>query len=81
MPMPKPKSPEDLDWDEAEELIRLHRLHIGVYNRVAEKLGVHASYVSRVAKGVRSSEAILQALVEELSSISPPPKRLSRKQF
>jgi hypothetical protein len=73
-----PKPPKDVARGEADELLRIHRLHVGVYNRVAAKLGVHASLVSRVAKGTRRSETVLQALIEELSSIQP--RRSSRRQ-
>jgi hypothetical protein len=51
-----PRSPRDHDWSNSEELLRIHRLHVGVYNRVAAKLGVHVSLVSRLAKETRRSE-------------------------
>lgn len=38
----------------------------GLYNRVAQKLGCDPSYVSRVARGERTSEAISAALREEI---------------
>jgi hypothetical protein len=38
----------------------------GIYNRVAQKLGCDPSYVSRVARGERRSEAISNALREEI---------------
>jgi hypothetical protein len=41
----------------------------GVYNRVAVKLSVDPSYVSRVARGERSSSAVVAALEEEMSLI------------
>jgi transcriptional regulator with XRE-family HTH domain len=41
----------------------------GLYNRVAGKLGVDPSYVSRVARGERKSAAILAALEEEMAVI------------
>jgi len=41
----------------------------GVYNRVARKLGVDPSYVSRVARGERKSVAVQEALDEEIGSI------------
>ena len=41
----------------------------GIYNRVALRLGVDPSYVSRVARGERNSEAVCQALAEELKNI------------
>jgi transcriptional regulator with XRE-family HTH domain len=41
----------------------------GLYSRVARKLGVDRSYVSRVAKGERKSEAIEQALTAEFDRL------------
>lgn len=38
----------------------------GIYNRVAQKLGCDPSYVSRVARGERKSEAISEALRAEI---------------
>jgi hypothetical protein len=38
----------------------------GLYNRVAQKLGCDPSYVSRVARGERTSEAISEALRAEI---------------
>ena len=38
----------------------------GIYNRVAQELGCDASYVSRVARGERKSEAISEALRAEI---------------
>lgn len=38
----------------------------GLYQRVAVKLGVDPSYVSRVARGERRSAAVLAALQEEM---------------
>jgi hypothetical protein len=42
---------------------------IGVYARVARKLNVHSSFVSRVANGIRSSPLIDEALKEELKAL------------
>jgi hypothetical protein len=55
------------DYEEA--LLTAHRLHDGVYRRVAEQLGVDASYVSRVAIGQRKSPEIRRAIVDELRKI------------
>lgn len=55
--------------DEAHYLLRKHRLHDGLYSRVAKKLGLDPSYISRVAKGERMSERILSAIVAELRRI------------
>jgi transcriptional regulator with XRE-family HTH domain len=52
-----------------QELLKRHQLHEGLYARVAKKLRVHASYVSRVARGERESPGILSALLEELRRI------------
>ena len=41
----------------------------GLYHRVAQKLGVDASYVSRVARGERFSEEISAALEAEVRSL------------
>ncbi len=37
----------------------------GIYSRVARRLGVHRTYVSRVARGERRSKAIENALLSE----------------
>lgn len=55
--------------DEAQYLLSKHRLHDGLYARVAKKLGLDPSYISRVAKGERTSERILNAIVAELRRI------------
>jgi transcriptional regulator with XRE-family HTH domain len=41
----------------------------GIYNRVAKRLGVDPSYVSRVARGERKSELVEKALAEEVRII------------
>src|SRR5438445_11070585 len=43
----------------------LPSLFRGLYSRVAEKLGIEPSYVSRVARGDRNSEEISEALEAE----------------
>ena len=50
-------------------LIRRHRLHEEVYARLAQKLGVSPSYISRVASRDGKSNRILKALVAELRRI------------
>ena len=42
----------------------------GVYARVAQKLGVDASYISRIADGSRSNLAIQKALIEEIQNLN-----------
>ena len=57
------------DQDKSQSLLRKHRLHAGLYARVAKMLGVDVSYVSRVANGKRTSERIMSAILEELRRI------------
>jgi transcriptional regulator with XRE-family HTH domain len=45
-------------------------LYRGIYSRVADKLGVDPSYVSRVARGERESEKVRAALDSELAHIA-----------
>ena len=48
----------------------LPSLFRGLYSRVARKLGIDPSYVSRVARGERSSDAISRALYAEIRRVS-----------
>ena len=41
----------------------------GIFNRVAKRLGVDPSYVSRVARGERKSALVEKALAEEVRII------------
>jgi hypothetical protein len=50
----------------APDLRCLPSLCRGIYNRVAVKLGCDPSYVSRVARGERKSEAVSDALRAEI---------------
>jgi hypothetical protein len=52
-----------------DALLAWHLLHRGVYARVARKLRIDASYVSRVAAGNRESDRIRKALLDELDRI------------
>jgi len=52
-----------------DRLLHCHRLHLGLYARVAEDLDLAPSYVSLVAAGERQSERIKQAIVSELRRI------------
>jgi len=47
----------------------LAALYRGIYSRVADRLGVDASYVSRVARGERESKQVRAALDSELENI------------
>ena len=52
-----------------DHFLRIHKLHLGLYARVAEQLGVSPSYVSLVANGIRRSDKIRKVLVQEISKI------------
>lgn len=41
----------------------------GIYSRVARQLGVHPSYVSRVARGERRSDRVYRAIATELAKL------------
>ena len=50
----------------AEDLLKTHRLHLGLYRRLAERLGVDASYINKVASGTRKCESVRRTLLNEL---------------
>jgi transcriptional regulator with XRE-family HTH domain len=50
-------------------LLKAHSLHSGIYRRVADKLGIDPSYVSRIARGKRDEPKILRAVLNELHKI------------
>lgn len=52
-----------------DHLLRIHKLHLGLYARVATELGVSPSYVSLVANGIRRSEKIHRMLLQEIAKI------------
>jgi hypothetical protein len=52
-----------------EAMLKAHKHHLGLYPRVADKLGVDASYVSRVASGERQDLKVRWALLDELRRI------------
>lgn len=52
-----------------DRLLRIHKLHLGLYARVAEDLDVSPSYVSLVANGMRSSDRIRKMLVQQIAKI------------
>jgi hypothetical protein len=54
------------DNNQAPDLRCLPSLCRGLYNRVALQLGCDPSYVSRVARGERKSQAISEALRAEI---------------
>ena len=49
--------------------MRLHKLHLGLYARVAAQLEVSPSYVSLVANGLRRSPEIQGLLAQEIAKI------------
>ncbi|HXZ31653.1 MAG TPA: hypothetical protein VEH30_05180 [Terriglobales bacterium] len=52
-----------------EHLLRIHKLHLGLYARVADDLGVSPSYVSLVANGMRHSDRIRRVLAQHIARI------------
>jgi hypothetical protein len=54
------------DNNQTADLRCLPSLCRGIYNRVAQKIGCDPSYVSRVARGERRSEAVSEALRAEI---------------
>jgi hypothetical protein len=54
---------------EAKALLENHRLHLGLYKRVADATGVHASFVSKVASGKRESITVMRVLLKELRKL------------
>jgi hypothetical protein len=50
-------------------LLKAHKQHDGLYRRVAKKLGIDPSYVSRVVAGKRQDERIRRAILDELRKI------------
>jgi transcriptional regulator with XRE-family HTH domain len=58
------------------ELLSLFR---GLYSRVARRLGVDASYVSRVARGQRSSAVVQAALEDEMKMLRANLNKASAK--
>lgn len=60
---------DDDKVDSSMNLIPSVSLFRGVYNRVAKRLGVDPSYVSRVARGERKSAVVEKALADEVRVI------------
>lgn len=52
-----------------ERLLEEHRLHLGLYARVAKRLKIHPSYVSRVVRGGRISPKVMSAVLKELRKL------------
>ena len=59
--------------------VRAYLLQRGLFARIAKKLKVSPSYVSRVANGERRNENISQALDEELGKIYAAMGKSKRK--
>jgi hypothetical protein len=58
--------------------IQLASVTRGLYRRIADKLGVDPSYVSRVARGERRSAKIAAQLNREISKILSSMKKRQR---
>jgi hypothetical protein len=59
--------------------LRAYLLQRGLFTRIARKLGIDPSYVSRVAHGHRKNEKISQALNAELKKINVGTGKSSKK--
>jgi len=57
-----------MEPDRSDESVNLLFL-TGIYSRVARQLGVHPSYVSRVARGERRSDRVYRAIAAELAKL------------
>jgi hypothetical protein len=57
------------NWDNNTIAFPVLAVFRGLYQRVAAKLGVDPSFVSRVARGERKSPVVLAALQDEMSVI------------
>jgi hypothetical protein len=55
---------------DVERLLQLHRLHLGLYTRIAKELSVNPNFVSRVAQGKRKSEKVRSQLLKELRKLT-----------
>ena len=64
--------------DRHSVLLKLHQLHEGLYSRVANRLGVDPSYVSRVARGERKSSTVEAALLDDLVRIAKQTNRVRK---
>jgi hypothetical protein len=61
--------PEATQTAKIKKLNRLIDSLCGIYTRVARRLGVHRTFVSRVARGERHSEPVEGALVAEYERV------------
>lgn len=52
-----------------EILLETHQLHLGLFKRISQRLGVDPSYVSKVAGGSRKSESVMRILMGELNAL------------
>ena len=60
---------EELSKVKITKLNRLVETLCGIYSRVARRLGVHRTFVSRVARGERRPEPVEQALAAEYERV------------
>ena len=50
--------------------LRWHRRFDGIFFRVAQKLDLEPSYVSRVVNGQRSSNKVMEAVIKEIDRLN-----------
>jgi DNA-binding transcriptional regulator YdaS (Cro superfamily) len=59
-------------------LLHVHSALRGLFSRVAKRLGLDPSYVSRVASGQRQSKKIMLAIEAELNKIQAKSRKSER---
>ena len=52
-----------------EILLESHQLHLGLFKRISQRLGIDPSHVSKVAGGSRKSESVMRILMGELNAL------------
>jgi hypothetical protein len=58
-----------ISMDRTAKLLKAHVRHRGLFARIAKKLNIDPSYVSRVVRGQRRSKRISAAIKAELDKI------------
>lgn len=59
--------------------IQAYALQRGLFSRVAKKLGVDPSYVSRVANGYRTNKRIMRVIEAELNKIDGATRKIKQQ--
>ena len=62
----------------ARHLLRTYVAYRGLFARIAKKLGMDASYISRVANGKRRNETVTRAIDAELKKMLAASKKIAQ---